>query len=223
MISEITSAFESRENPIFAEKMSAYMRYKFEYYGLMAEERKAIQKKFFPAMDLRYFSENRWELVRELWEKSNRECIYFAIDWVNTFKPKTLRKEDIDEIHFLITNLSWWDSVDNLATNILGKYDKQYPMERSKWIEEWRESDNIWLRRSCLIFQLKFKNETDFELLKSLILENKNDSEFFIQKAIGWSLRQYAKFQPALVKEFVETENIQGLARREALKHFKKD
>ncbi len=221
MISEITSAFQSRENPVFAEKMTAYMRNKFEYFGLMADERKAIQKEFFPRMNEQFDSINRWDLVRELWEKPQRESVYFAIDWINTFKPKSFKMNDIDELHFLITNQSWWDSVDSLASNVLGKYNKQFPENQKNWLPEWRESDNFWLRRSCIIFQLKYKNETDFELLKSLIRENKLDKEFFIQKAIGWSLRQYAKFQPELVKAFVEEENLQGLARREALKHFK--
>lgn len=220
-MSEIIDAFQKRENPVFAEKMSAYMRHKFEYFGLMAEERKALQKEFFPRMNLELNETQRWELVRELWEKPQRECIYFAIDWINTFQPKTYHKSDIDEIHFLLTNQSWWDSVDALASNVLGKYNFQFPENRNTWLEVWRESDNFWLRRSCIIHQLKYKDKTDFDLLKSLIIENKHDKEFFIQKAIGWSLRQYAKFEPELVKEFVETENILGLAKREALKHLK--
>ena len=197
------------------------MRHKFEYFGLMADERKAIQKEFFPLLNKSFNENDRWDLVREFWEKPQREFVYFAIDWMNTFKPKTYQKEDIQHIHFLLTNQSWWDSVDGLASNLLSKYNKQFPEMQKIWLEDWRESDNFWLRRSCLIFQLKYKNDTDFELLKSLINENLHDKEFFIQKAIGWSLRQYAKFQPELVKEFVATANIEGLAKREALKHLK--
>lgn len=221
MISEIITAFEKRSNSESAEKMAAYMRFKFEYFGLKADDRKAVQKEFFPRLNKEIKIEDRWDMVRELWEKPQRECLYFALDWVNTFKPKTYQKTDIDEIHFLLTNQSWWDSVDSIASNILGKYHLQFPENKSAWLDDWRESDNFWLRRSCIIHQLKYKNDTDFELLKSLIQENKHDKEFFIQKAIGWSLRQYAKFQPELVIKFVEKEDIQGLARREALKHFK--
>jgi 3-methyladenine DNA glycosylase AlkD len=217
MISEIIAAFQKLQNSVISKKMSAYMRYKFEYFGLIADQRKVVQKEFFPRLNKEIELEDRWEIVRELWEKPQRECLYFALDWVNTFKPKTLKKEDILVIYFLIINQSWWDSV---ASNLLGKYNLQFPKKKSVWLDEWRNSDNFWLRRSCIIHQLKYKNETDFELLKSLIIENKNDKEFFIQKAIGWSLRQYAKFQPDLVKNFVEEENLQGLARREALKHF---
>jgi 3-methyladenine DNA glycosylase AlkD len=221
MISEILSAFEKRSNPEYADKMSAYMRYKFDYFGLKADERKAIQKDFFPRLNQAIKMDDRWEIIKELWEKPQRECLYFALDWANSFKPKTIRKEDINEIHFLLRNKPWWDSVDSIASNLLGKYNLQFPENTAAWLDEWRESDNIWLRRSCIIYQLKYKDETDFNLLKALILENKLDKEFFIQKAIGWSLRQYGKFQPALVKDFVENEEIQGLARREALKHIK--
>lgn len=221
MIDEILAALQKRSNTEYADKMSAYMRGNFDYFGLRADERKAVQKEFFPQMNTEIEVEKRWDNVRELWEKPKRECLYFALDWVNNFKPKTLRIDDIDEIHFLRTNQSWWDSVDSIASNILGEYNKQFSGNQSVWINEWRESDDFWLRRSCIIFQLKYKNETDFELLKSLVKENKFDKEFFIQKAIGWSLRQYAKYQPDLVKEFVEKENLQGLAKREALKHYK--
>jgi len=197
------------------------MRGKFEYFGLKSDQRKDIQKLFFSRMNTEIELENRWKFVRELWEKPQRELLYFAMDWVNSFNPKTLKKEDITEIHFLLTNKSWWDSVDILASNILGKYHLQFPDNQSDWLVDWRLSKNFWLRRSCMIYQLKYRDNTDFDLLKSLIKENVHDKEFFIQKAIGWTLRQYGKFHPKLVVEFVEQENIKGLARREALKLIK--
>lgn len=197
------------------------MRGKFEYFGLKSDQRKEIQKLFFSRMNTEIELENRWKFVRELWEKPQRELLYFAMDWVNSFNPKTLKKEDITEIHFLLTNKSWWDSVDILASNILGKYHLQFPDNQSDWLVDWRLSKNFWLRRSCMIYQLKYRDNTDFDLLKSLIKENVHDKEFFIQKAIGWTLRQYGKFHPKLVVEFVEQENIKGLARREALKLIK--
>lgn len=221
MIPEIISAFEKRSNPEFADKMATYMRHKFEYFGLKADERKTIQKEFFSKMNNQYDHEERWDVVRELWEKPQRELLYFAMDWAKSFKRKTFKKEDIVEIHFLLTNGSWWDSVDILASNLLGDYNLQFPENQSIWLDDWRESENFWLRRSCIIHQLKYKNKVDFELLKSLIKENLHDKEFFIQKAIGWSLRQYGKFQPELVKAFVEEEKIEGLAKREALKLLK--
>ena len=87
-------------------------------------------------------------------------------------------------------------------------------------IEEWRHEDNLWLNRSCLIFQLKYKDATDFELLKDLIRQYQGNSEFFIQKAIGWSLRQYSKFNPDAVRAFVDEIGLEGLAKREASKYI---
>ncbi len=221
MILEIISEFEKRSQPEYAEKMSAYMRHKFEFYGINSVERKVVQKEFFGRMTKTYDAQKRWEIVRELWEKPQRELLYFALDWAKTFKPKTYRKEDIAEIYFLLTNKSWWDSVDLIASNLLADYNLQFPENKVAWLDEWRESDNFWLRRSCIIHQLKYRENTDFELLKSLIKENLHDKEFFIQKAIGWALRQYGKFEPERVKAFIEKEKIEGLAKREALKGIK--
>lgn len=199
------------------------MRYKFEFLGLNAPARRDLEKEFFSRLNERYPNENRWEIIYELWEKPQRELLYFAMNWTKTFKPKTLHKNDIQHIEFLLTNLSWWDSVDTIASNLLSNYHLQYPENRAEWLDEWRLDDNFWLRRSCLIFQLKYKDRVDFELLKSLILENQHDKEFFIQKAIGWSLRQYGKYQPEAVVRFVEEINLTGLAQREALKRIQKN
>jgi 3-methyladenine DNA glycosylase AlkD len=136
------------------------------------------------------------------------------------WKDKELVSEDFKFIEFLLTNHSWWDSVDALASNYLGRYLRIFPKQRETVIKSWRKSENRWLRRSCLIFQLRYKSQTNFELLKSLILEFKHEKEFFIQKAIGWSLREYAKTNPISVRNFVEESGIQGLAKREALKHI---
>jgi 3-methyladenine DNA glycosylase AlkD len=220
VIDLIISAFEAQENREVGVQYSNYMKDRFPFFGVRADPRKTIQKQFFPLLNEKYTETSRWEFVRELWEKPERELHYFALDWVNSFKPKTYRKEDIDEIYFLLTNQTWWDSVDSLASNILAKYNKQFPEMQKVWLEDWRDSDNFWLKRSCIIHQLKYKTEVDFDLLKNLIKENLHDQEFFIQKAIGWSLRQYGKFNPEAVVEFVNEINLTGLAKREALKHI---
>ncbi len=108
-----------------------------------------------------------------------------------------------------------------LASHMIGYLFKADKDLRNKWIQKWMASDNMWLQRTCLIFQLKYASEIDLDLLKALILELKSINQFFIQKAIGWSLRQSARFYPEEVQEFVEeNEDLSGLAKREALKHF---
>jgi 3-methyladenine DNA glycosylase AlkD len=156
----------------------------------------------------------------ELWEKDQREYQYVAIDWLNTWKKEWIHQEDIKHLKWLIENKTWWDSVDAIASNYLGKFSKKFPEMVNEFVEDWRNESNFWINRSCLIFQLKYKKEVDFELLKSLIVQFQPNKEFFIQKAIGWSLRQYSKFAPDEVRDFVKEIKLSGLAYREATKYI---
>ncbi|GAL26077.1 DNA alkylation repair enzyme [Vibrio variabilis] len=108
-----------------------------------------------------------------------------------------------------------------LATHIVASLFQRFPIEAASFIQKWRESDNIWLRRTAILYQLKFKQNTDESLLFDIIGENLDDKEFFVQKAIGWSLREYSKTEPAAVVQFIESQKIEGLAKREGLKWLK--
>jgi 3-methyladenine DNA glycosylase AlkD len=220
LINLIVINFEQKADENRAISASNYMKGKFTFYGVDATTRKAIQKEWFTLLKQNEKSINRWEIVRELWEKECRELHYVAIDWMNSWKKETLQKEDIEQFEWLITNHSWWDSVDSIASNVLGTYFKQFPDQVENVIREWRNNSNMWLNRSCLIYQLKYKKDVDFQLLKSLIQQYQPVKEFFIQKAIGWSLRQYSKFNPDGVRDFIEEINLQGLARREGAKYL---
>ena len=223
LINRLESKFELHRNFQESVGMSQYMKNKFSYFGIKKPIRAVIQKEWFTLIPLDLSRENKWELVYELWQKEQREFHYVAMDWLAKWKLKDIDSTDSVHIEFLLTNHSWWDSVDTLASNYLSKYMKLYPKKRDQIILEWRNGENMWLRRSCLIFQLRYKEETNFQLLKDLIQQFKHEKEFFIQKAIGWSLREYAKSEPALVKDFVVESGIQGLAKREALKHLLKN
>jgi 3-methyladenine DNA glycosylase AlkD len=128
--------------------------------------------------------------------------------------------EDIHALEHFIVTKSWWDTVDLIASNAVGRYMLQFPEKRDTTIDHWRKSDNIWLNRSCLIFQLKYKDQTNFKLLKSLIQQYQFENEFFIQKAIGWSLREYSKTNPEGVRDFIEAIGLKGLAYREGGKYL---
>ena len=220
LVQQLELEFEKNRNEFEAEGMSRYMKNRFTYFGVKKPTRAIIQKEWFSIIPKDFTQENKRELVLELWQKEQREFQYVAIDYLAKWKDKELLLEDYEFIEFLLTNQSWWDSVDALASNFLGRYLRLIPSQREIVIKSWRKSENLWLRRSCLIFQLRYKSQTNFELLKSLILEFKHEKEFFIQKAIGWSLREYAKTNPVSVRNFVEESGIQGLAKREALKHI---
>ena len=220
LVQQLELEFEKNRNEFEAEGMSRYMKNRFTYFGIKKPKRAVIQKQWFSIIPKDFTQEHKRELVLELWQKEEREFHYVAMDFMAKWKDKELVSEDSEFIEFLLTNHSWWDSVDALASNYLGRYLRVFPKQREIVIKSWRKSENRWLRRSCLIFQLRYKSQTNFELLKSLILEFKDEKEFFIQKAIGWSLREYAKTNPVSVRNFVEESGIQGLAKREALKHI---
>jgi 3-methyladenine DNA glycosylase AlkD len=110
--------------------------------------------------------------------------------------------------------------VDFIATECLGPYFKMYPNQISKITSQWNKSSNIWLQRSSLLFQKNYKKETDAELLSRYILNLRSSKEFFIQKAIGWMLREYAKTDAGWVVDFVNNNELAPLSKREAMKHL---
>lgn len=128
---------------------------------------------------------------------------------------------DIQLIENLIITNSWWDSVDVVAKYLLGGYLQQFPNETLEVIEQFSNSNNMWLNRSAIIFQLSYKEKTNFDLLKSECEKHKHSTEFFIQKAIGWALRDYSRFNPSGVIEYVNNTNLKPLSKREALRNIK--
>lgn len=217
-IDELTAALAPKKNGADAAAMSKYMKGHFPYLGIKSPARKEIQQKWIASLPKT--SINRWDLVYLLWEKDEREYQYIAMDYLNRMPKKDYKVDDHKKLEELLTTKSWWDSVDTLASNAVGTYFQRFPEQIDPIITRWRNSDNMWLNRTCLIFQLKYKNDVDFDLLKSLIVQYKDVKEFFIQKAIGWSLRQYSKFNPDDVRAFVEEIGLTGLAKREASKYI---
>jgi 3-methyladenine DNA glycosylase AlkD len=118
---------------------------------------------------------------------------------------------------FIITR-SWWDTVDALATGVVGPLVLRNP-ELASVMDEWLASANIWLARTAILHQLRYREHTDSERLFSYCLARSADTEFFIRKAIGWALREYSKTDASAVRQFVaENEhNLSGLSKREAL------
>jgi 3-methyladenine DNA glycosylase AlkD len=202
-----------------ARVMKSYMRDKFEFYGIQSVPRRAAMKSLFAKNQLPSIEELPI-VINELWSLPEREFQLVGVDLLIVLK-KQLPSSMLVDLEILITTKSWWDTVDFLATHVTGSLFVHYPIESAQFIERWRRSDNLWLRRTTLLYQLKYKVETDTELLFSLIKQNQFDNEFFIQKAIGWGLREYSKTNADVVVNFINTQNIQGLAKREGLKWLK--
>jgi 3-methyladenine DNA glycosylase AlkD len=218
-VKNIKTLFEKNANPSQAPDMKKYMRDQFEYLGLKSPQVTALQKQMIAEHGIPPFGDLDI-IVRELWDLPQRDFQYLAMNLIRRFEKK-LEPNFITTLEHLIVTKSWWDTVDGLASHPVGTMFNRHPNVRTKYLEKWRKSKNIWLRRTTLLFQLGYKDETDFDLLCKLIRENLGSDEFFINKAIGWALRQYAHTNPAPVKKFVKaTKELHPLSRREAMKHL---
>lgn len=215
----LKSFFEKHTNPLNATPMKKYMREQFDYLGIKSPQVTSLLREFIIANGLPPF--DKLDLIcKELWNLPQREFQYIAMNLISKYEKK-LEPEFIETLEYLITTKSWWDTVDLLAGHPVGMMFMKYPKVREKYLKKWRKSNNMWLRRTTLLFQLGYKAETDFELLCEIIKENLESDEFFINKAIGWALRQYAHTNPMPVKKFVnKTKELSSLSKREALKNI---
>ncbi len=203
-------------HPAQAAPMKRYMRDQFEYLGIKSPEFSALIKEHYRAENLPPLGDLD-QILRDLWALPQREYQYSAIALLGRFESQ-LPADFTSTLEYLLVNKSWWDTVDTIATGTVGVHFKRYPAVRRKYVARWRKSGNLWLRRTTLLFQLHYKSETDFSLLCDLICENLGSQEFFINKAIGWALRQYTRTDPDAVRRFVAATPLHPLSAREALK-----
>ena len=218
-ITHLKEDFNTNSNTEYALQMKAYLKNKFEFYGVKSKPRrdilKASVKEHSPEVKANIIS-----ITFELYAAPERELHHCGMELFEKHFKNNYKKEDIKYIKKLITNNSWWDTVDYIAKWILGNYLKQYPDQIQKVIHEFSSHENMWLNRSALLFQLGYKEKTDAQLLYKLCLEHKNSKEFFIQKAIGWTLREYGKCNPEAVLKFVENNTLAPLSHREAIRNI---
>jgi 3-methyladenine DNA glycosylase AlkD len=216
-ISELTVELTKLKNAENANAMEAYMKDNFPFLGIKTKERRVILqslwKKHLPEIKAN-FRAIGWELIT----KKEREFHYCGVEILIKELKKKYIKDDAKLIEKLITTHSWWDSVDFMAKYILGNYLRQFPEETLTVIERFSNANNLWLNRSAILFQLDYKAKTNFEILVSECEKHKESKEFFIQKAIGWALRDYSKFNPLAVKNYVENTKLMPLSKREALR-----
>lgn len=212
--------FTEHADPAAALSMKRYMRNQFEYLGIKAPELVALRKEFIQVNGLPSLAELH-PILSDLWSLPEREFQYVAAGLLGKFGNQ-LPAEFIDTLEYLLVSKSWWDTVDGLAAGPVGTHFKRYPDVRGIYLSKWRKSDNFWLRRTTILFQLGYKGETDFDLLREIIRENLGSKEFFINKAIGWALRQYTRIDPDGVREFVAATPLHPLSAREALKWLEK-
>ena len=208
---------EENRNELLAVSMERYMQDKFSFLGVRGATRTEIYKKHFP--EARKSKVIDWEFIETCWNKEEREFQYAVVYYLKTMQ-KFLKREDISRLKYLIVTKSWWDTVDLLA-KVVGSlviriegYDQL--------MLEWSIDSNIWLRRVAILYQLSLKEKVDEKVLDEILKNNLGDNEFFINKAIGWALRDYSKFNPEWVTKFIEKnrENMANLSLRKASKYL---
>lgn len=219
-IAELKSSFESLKNDQLATEMAAYMKNHFPFLGIQSKNRKDAQKYWIHSLKKETDKTIRWKIIRALFEQKEREFHYVAIDYLNSWPKKFYSSSDATELEWILTHQTWWDSVDTIASNYLGKWAHQFPKESRNLFEKWRKTDHFWLHRSCLIYQLKYKDAVDIPYLESCIAQFYPNNQFFIQKAIGWSLRELSKRFPEETVRILTNYPITGLAKREASKYL---
>ncbi len=217
----IISEFKRASNGVLAPQMAAYMKNNFDFFGVKSPLRNNIQKPFM----IKKYLIHKLEMINEvkiLWNEPQRELQYFAQEYVYKY-INTIDESDIYFYEWLIINKSWWDTVDFIAPKLVGNYFMKYPQNKELKINKWINSNNIWLQRSAILFQLKYKSDTDTEFLASIINSLNGSNEFFINKAIGWVLREYGKTNPHWVENFCSKTELSKLSQREALRIIVKD
>lgn len=216
-IEQLTALFEEHRNDDNAGPMKKYMKDHFPFLGIKSPLRKELEKQFFKETGILKEDFNK-DIVEGFWDKDEREYQYTAITYIGKFIKK-MPKDTILLLERLITTKSWWDSVDSIAPQV-GELARKYPELVEENINHWSKHDNFWLRRASILFQLKYKNETNEALLYEYMVKNADSKEFFIQKAIGWALREYSKTNPESVKAFIEGNQLAPLSIREGSKYL---
>ena len=214
---EIKKRFESREDKENAIAMSKYMRDQFGFYGLPAPKRKEVYNDIIRADKKAKVVD--WEFLDKCYDDTHREFQYLVYDYLLATK-RYVSFEDIPRIKYYITTKSWWDTIDFLC-KVIGDIGSRDPRVKDLMID-WSKNENVWLKRTAIEHQLGLKDRTDAELLEQIIANNFGSSEFFVNKAIGWALRDYSKTDPAFVKGFIKKhkDEMDALSIKEASKYI---
>jgi 3-methyladenine DNA glycosylase AlkD len=206
---------EATANPRIADGQAQYMKNRFVFFGAPATVRQPLAKAYYKTVGVPE-GEVLLDVLELCFADDHREIHYFAIETLEK-AIKTLPKEGIKTLTWLITTNSWWDSVDAIAP-LVGIHFQKYPDLILPTTETWMSSSNMWLQRVAIIFQLRYRNQTNTSLLFKYILQVAHSKEFFLQKAAGWALREHSKWDAAAVIHFIENHQLAPLTKREGLK-----
>lgn len=216
-LEKIKKIYSNTGNSEDAMAMSAYLRNKFKFYGIKTPLRREVSKDIIH--ELKKEKEIDWDLVFQFYKEEEREMHYFALDYLDKIKKK-LTFEDIPNLFKLIKSNQWWDTIDRLDRLVgnIGLRDERV----NELVLDWSTNEDFWVRRVSIDHQLGRKDLTNTELLEKIIVNNFGGKEFFINKAIGWSLRDYSKTNPDWVRDFIirYKDKMHSLSIKEASKYI---
>ena len=209
-------------DPEKAAGAQAYMKSEMPYYGITAPVQRRIFKEHFASVS--FPTAEAWrDAVLYIWRNAKfREERYFAISFCAYKNARSFQTPDSLPMYAeMIVTGAWWDLVDGLHHTVGGLL-KRFPKEIGKEMRAWSRSDDMWKRRMSIICQLSFKKDTDLRLLYACIEPSLDSREFFLRKAIGWALRQYAWTDPDEIRRYVaqNESRLSPLSKREALKNL---
>ena len=215
-VEELAKVLKAIANPNDAAAMKAYMKNKFEFLGVKTPARRKLAKTFFKQQTDFVID---WNFINEAWNNPYRELQYTALDYLE-IRKKLLTPSDLPRLKKQAQTKSWWDTIDFLD-RLVGSIIARFP-ETKEIIVAWSCDEDIWLRRLAIDYQLLRKEKTDTELLEKILVNNLGRTEFFINKAIGWALRDYSKTNPDWVKDFIERYRVEmaALSIREGSKYL---
>jgi len=215
LLTKLTETYSASADRGNAAPMRAYMRDQFAFLGIPKKPRDELDRGVLTELP-KPTEDDLATIARACWKKPEREYQYFAM--------KLLRKHakqltNIGLLEALITHKSWWDTVDELAQNVVSVMVARDP-KLLKVMDAWSRSDDLWLARTAILHQNKFKERTDEKRLFKYCRARAGDQDFFMRKAIGWALRNYAATNANAVARFVHDneERLSALSKREAMR-----
>ncbi|MCY9806273.1 DNA alkylation repair protein [Lentilactobacillus senioris] len=209
--------FELNGQVINREPMERYMKNKFPFAGVKSPDRK-LQERELLKQSRNWDTANLISEIQALYQKPEREYHYVAIDLAQRNYQRFSLKE-LKSLLLLVDQKAWWDTVDSWR-KVFASYVIKFPEYKSIIFNWFFQNESMWLRRISIIFQLTEKETLDTEMLTEAIEVDQYTNEFFLQKAIGWALRNYSKVKPGWVGDFIATHELSNLAQREASKYL---
>jgi 3-methyladenine DNA glycosylase AlkD len=217
VLDRLSRVYGGARDPERAPAMAAYMRDQFPFLGLQSPVQRVLAREVLAGLprpaedDLRAVAEGCWALPE-------REYQYFACGLLRRH-ARVCSAGFLDTARYLVVTKPWWDTVDTLAAHLVGPLVSAHPVLLST-MDEWVAEADMWLVRTAILHQLRYKEETDAGRLFRYCTRQAGHPDFFVRKAIGWALREYAKTDPAAVRAYVSAHRLAPLSMREALKNL---